>query len=223
MGRAIRVGELHRQDYSKAINWAIEGMHLGWFGATELLVQLYGTFFWYLELNRATQVIAAYQGDELVGVLLAAMEGEPLSRHHTGHTSLLAKLTERLQYLLARDEVEPYDEANRQLLKDYRARLAHQGQAPQGEILFLAANPHSGVRGVGSALLEELERREPGKLVFLYTDTGCTYQFYEHRGFTRQGERIARLGHGKNATELGCFLYSKRLPRSGANIIAGYR
>lgn len=41
---------------------------------TEL--NLYGKYFWYLELTNATQVISAYIGDELAGVLVADMKGE---------------------------------------------------------------------------------------------------------------------------------------------------
>lgn len=39
-------------------------------------------------------------------------------------------------------------------------------------------------------LLRELEEREKGKKVFLYTDSACTYQFYEHRGFELAQEKI---------------------------------
>ncbi len=53
---------------------------------------------------------------------------------------------------------------------------------PDGEILFLAADPECGVKGIGTALLKALEEKEKGKTMYLFTDDGCTYQFYEHRG-----------------------------------------
>ena len=52
-------------------------MHFEWYLDNPFLLQLYGRYFWYLELSRATQVIAAYAGEELAGVLLAELEGEP--------------------------------------------------------------------------------------------------------------------------------------------------
>lgn len=53
-----------------------------------------------------------------------------------------------------RNEVGVYDEANRDMLAQY---LKH--NTPQGEILFLAADPESKTKGIGSRLLQELERR----------------------------------------------------------------
>ena len=38
-------------------------------------------------------------------------------------------------------------------------------------------------------LLNELARRENGKELYLFTDDQCTYQFYEHRGFEKIGEK----------------------------------
>lgn len=47
-----------KKDYKKAIQFAITGMHFNWFMDNRLLLNLYGRNFWYMEVNRATQVIA---------------------------------------------------------------------------------------------------------------------------------------------------------------------
>ena len=73
----VELRELKRKDYAKAIQYAITGMHFHWYLDSRFLLNLYGRYFWYLELGRATQVIAAYVGDRLAGVLLAEMKGEP--------------------------------------------------------------------------------------------------------------------------------------------------
>ncbi|KFI64241.1 GNAT family N-acetyltransferase [Bifidobacterium cuniculi] len=79
-----------------------------------------------------------------------------------------------------------------------------------GEILFLTVDPHAGMSGVGTALLTELARREPGREVFLYTASSCAWQFYEHRGFVRYGEQMVRTtGKGPG---LACMLYARTLP-----------
>ena len=62
-----------------------------------------------------------------------------------------------------------------------------------------------------SLLLAELARRAPGKEVYLYTDDACTYQFYEKRGFHREGERCITVEFGGRKTPLRCFLYSRVL------------
>mgnify|MGYP000252454244 FL=1 len=100
----------------------------------------------------------------------------------------------------------PYDEANRGMLVEY---CKH--NSPDGEIIFLAANPNIKAKGIGSMLLRELEEREKGKKVFLYTDSACTYQFYEHRGFELAQEKDITLKIGNKEVALRCLLYSKVL------------
>lgn len=80
-----------------------------------------------------------------------------------------------------------------------------------GEIIFLAADPSCKVKGIGTALLSALERDEQGKLVYLYTDNACTYQFYEHRGFTKSAERQIILDLEKRKVPLTCLFYTKKL------------
>lgn len=82
---------------------------------------------------------------------------------------------------------------------------------PDGEIIFLAADPDCKVKGIGTALLNALEQKEKGKLLYLYTDDGCTYQFYEHRGFERVEEKEIVLEMPKGKVPLICFVYSKRI------------
>ena len=81
---------------------------------------------------------------------------------------------------------------------------------PDGEIIFLVADPDAKIKGIGTKLLEEYEKREKGKLIYLYTDNMCTYQFYEHRGFERVQEKdiVLKL---KNDVNLKCMLYSKQI------------
>lgn len=45
------------------------------------------------------------------------------------------------------------------------------------------------MKGIGTMLLNELKNQEKGKEIYLYTDNACTYQFYEHRGFEKAGEK----------------------------------
>ena len=74
-----------------------------------------------------------------------------------------------------------------------------------GEIIFLAVNPKLHGRGIGSLLLAELEKREKSKRLILYTDDGCNYKFYEHKGFRKAGEETIHYSD----FPLRCFLYEK--------------
>ena len=74
----------------------------------------------------------------------------------------------------------------------------------------MAANPDSKTKGVGTFLLNELAKREQGKEIYLFTDTNCTYQFYEKRGFERIGEKEIVLELSGDV-DLKCLLYRKQL------------
>lgn len=201
----IEIRELRKRDYGRAIQFAITGMHFNLYLDNKLLLNLYGRYFWYSELNSASQVIAAYDGEKLAGVLLADMQGEEKKYKTTGQTAFV-KIFEFLQNTFYRGGVGIYDEANRELLAAYLKE-----NNPDGQVVFLAADPDGKVKGIGSRLLEELERRIHGKEIYLYTDDACTYQFYEHRGFQKSGEKEVLLDLTSKKVPLICFLYSKRI------------
>lgn len=93
------------------------------------------------------------------------------------------------------------------MLKTYKEK-----NNPDGEIRFLAANPDIKIKGIGTLLLNELEKRKKGKEIYLFTDDQCTYQFYEHRGFKKAGEKNIILSlTQKKKVPLKCFLYCKKI------------
>lgn len=203
----IEIKTLRKADYKKAVQSAVTGMHFNWYMDSNFLLNLYGRYFWYLELTRATQVFAAYVGDTFAGVLLAHIKGEE-KVHRSFWKSCYIRLFDFLQRLFYKGGAGLYDKTNKAMFEEYQ-----KNHSPDGEIIFLAANPELSVKGVGTALLFELERREAGKEIFLYTDDACTYQFYERRGFVRMCERRIILDMGKKQVPLTCFIYSKRVPK----------
>lgn len=196
---------LRKQDEKKAIQFAIQGMHFNWYLENKLLLNLYGRYFWYMELMRATSVFTAYYGHEFAGVMLCEMKGGT-RKYRSFWKTVYVKIFQILMNAFAKDGVGVYDEANQEMLWEYCSN-----NSPDGEIIFLAANPDIKVKGIGSFLLAELEKREKGKKVYLYTDEACTFQFYEHRGFDRAGQKNIVLEIGNKKVSLACYLYSKTL------------
>lgn len=201
----LEIKELNKRDYKKAIQFAITGMHFNWYTDSKLQLSLYGRYFLYLELSCATQIIAAYKGSQLAGLLLARINGEPVKRPSL-FMRLYVRLFDILQNIFVKGGTDIYDAANKELLKKYCQTVS-----PDGELLFLVANPKIMSKGVGSFLLEEFERRTKGKNIYLYTDDACTYQFYEHKNFICSGKKEIILSIGRKRVPLQCLLYSKHI------------
>ena len=180
-------------------------MHFNMYLDNKLTLNLYGRYFWYLELTNATQIISAYMEDELAGVLIADMKEEE-KVYKSFWKRLYIKAFDWIQNTLFKESVGIYDKTNKEMLNKYKSK-----NTPDGEIRFLAANPDMKVKGVGTLLLHELEKREKGKEIYLFTDDKCTYQFYEHRGFERVGEKDIEMDMNKKKIPLKCLLYRKKI------------
>ena len=75
--------------------------------------------------------------------------------------AIYVKIFDWLQHLVAGKGVEEYDEANKDMYKSFC-----QKNKPDGEIIFLAADPDCKIKGVGTALLSAFEKDESGKLIY---------------------------------------------------------
>jgi ribosomal protein S18 acetylase RimI-like enzyme len=165
----------------------------------------YTKYFWYLELNRATQILAAYEGDNLLGVLLADMKNEPKALY-SPLRQLYIHFIEWIMGIGYKGSSNEYNEANAGMLTDFKKK-----NSPDGELNFLAVDPKQNGKGIGSKLLAELERRESGKLIYLFTNTGNSFYFYERKGYERFDSRhIEILMHEKKIPH-DCYLYCKKL------------
>jgi len=201
----VTLKELERKDYDKAIDFAITGMHFERYTENKTLLKIYGRYFLYLEMSRATQIICAYEDDQLIGILMAVIKGEK-KKYKTFWKNLYVKGVGFFMDHFMGSAASPYDAANQSMLTEYKK--THQ---TDGEICFLAADPNTQGKGIGSMLLKELQRREPDKHIYLFTDNNCTYQFYEHKGFERVGEKEILMDIAGNNVPLTCLLYAKKL------------
>lgn len=201
----VEIRQIQKRDFNAAREFAIEGMHLGWYTRNKIELYLYSKYFWYSELSKATRALGAYVDGRLAGVLLANMKGRPKVFKSIWHTAYV-RLATWVMNLGYQDATGPYDAANRKMLEAYT-----KSTTVDGELIFFAVDPRLKGKGVGTLLLNELERLEKGKHIYLYTDTGSTYQFYERRGFKEEGREAVTLVNGSKETALTCLLYSKTL------------
>lgn len=201
----ISIQSIDRRDFDQARRFAIHGMNLDWYATNKLELYLYSKYFWYLELTKATRVLGAYNGSKLLGVLMVDMKGRPKA-YRSWFGSLFIRIAEFFIQAFYGRAAAPYEAANTELLDKLVARTQ-----PDGELNFFAVDPDCKGQGVGTLLLQELERREPGKFIYLFTDSGSTYQFYEHRGFVTVACKEITLDIKGQRRPLSCFLFGKFL------------
>lgn len=205
----ITVEELRREDYKKATAYAVEGMKLDAYLHSRLLVKWYSRYFFDYELGKASHVWGAYEGEEFLGAILVEMIGHP-TPYSTLGTRLYVGFWEFLHRIAGRKFVKEsmgvYDNVYEKMYAPYEEK-----HTPDGEIVFLTASPSAQGRGVGTALLRKVEESFPGKEIYLFTDSNCTYQFYEHRGFCRYGEQKVDMKLREGEPELTCYLYGKQI------------
>ena len=196
---SIQFKELRESDYEKAIDFTLIGMHFdAFFEKGSELARDYAESFWYDELAKSNEIIAAYdENDEFAGVLLAEIYNKEASEKPSIPESYLLK--QSANPVVSEFDSE-YDRVNGEMLSNYR-----DGNDVDGELCLFAVDPNRKGQGIGSILLAEFEKRVNGKNIFLYTDSNCTYQFYEKRGFERVDEREIQLGDAP----LSCYLYHK--------------
>ena len=201
----IIIEQLRKKDFNSARKFAIEGMHLTWYTKNKFELYFYSKYFWYLEISRATRAFGAYIGDNLVGVLLADMDNQPkvfksfLYRFFVRFISFIINLCYK-------NASNTYDDANKKILQSYK-----NNNKVDGELNFLAVTPNIKGKGIGTLLLNKLEKQEKGKHIYLFTDSGSTYQFYSCRGFNEVGRKDIKLKINNEVVPLTCLLFSKKL------------
>lgn len=177
-------------------------MHFDKYIKNPIGLELYSRYFWYNELISATKIYAAYQGERLIGVLLLNEFGK-----HKQYATFSKRLFVKIMKKLVRnfDRANPYDDVNEIMLADYRKHYR-----PTAEINYLAADPDNHTKGIGTFLLEQVAQDYAGQEFYLYTDTDCSYQFYDHRGFERYYEATIKYRHEGKFVPLTCFLYRRK-------------
>lgn len=209
---ALELKPLKIADHDLVITTAIEGMHLADYVKEGFALDNYGRFFFYDQLLKASHVLAAYEGDDLAGVMLVNLHDHPKAMHSWWRAAYVKAIhfIERFTPMGSQ-----YGSANGKLLSDYLST-----NPVDGEIGFLAAIPRPGVKGVGRFLLAELEKIAPEKHLFLFTDDGCNYGFYDAMGFERVGTKAIEFEGPKGPTTMERMMYVTTVGR-GADATEG--
>lgn len=204
----LTIKPMDKKDFKRAISFAREGMHHDWFVSNKVALHLYSRYAFYDVLLRSSTVMGAYTTEGIVGFLLGEFRNESVVYTNVRY-KLYCFLFEQLMTCLGYGHIaDDYTQANRELLEAFTSHTPY----PDGEITFFAVDPAEKGKGIGSILLEEVSQKHENKHVYLYTDSGSTYQFYVHRGFTQSGKRdiLFKKDNGESFP-LTCYLFSKTL------------
>lgn len=199
----IEIRNLRKKDYRKAILFAVDGMSFSWYYDNRHLAYGFAKYIWCVCKKRATHLLGAYEGDELLGVLMAGVEGHPTIGNNV-REKLSYMLMGFINRILIRGNSTIYTDTAEEMFTEF-----DMNNPSFCEIAFMATNPDINRKGVGTLLLNAIEEEARGRDIHLMTDDGCTYQFYEHRGFKRVMERDIVLRMPKGDLPIKCMMYSK--------------
>lgn len=162
-------------------------------------------------LRRATFSCVATAGGRVLGILLA---GSKKSAPKIGLRRMLSQLAATLLLFTTRSGCQigrffqVFDQADSRLLKSCQRSF-------DAEICFFAVEEETRGAGVGkmlfSAALSYL-KKEGASSFYLFTDSSCTYQFYEKRGMQRLEKEVVSLAPYIDY-RLEMFLYGYDLPQ----------
>jgi len=149
--------------------------------------------------------------DKVVGVIFGIVNGEKPNQRHlledsTAQTLALLQAPEIerqgvYEYFTKQKEV--YTQLSNGLLGHYNASLD-----------FLVLTKEAQGLGVGKKLWISLKayfEEKQVKSIYLYSDTGCNFGFYEHQGFTRRKELEVDFDFDGEISRVTNFLYDIEL------------
>ncbi|MFD1418479.1 GNAT family N-acetyltransferase [Companilactobacillus keshanensis] len=167
--------------------------------------KLYAEYFVHDAWINSTVAIAAYEDDQLCGVIMVRFNDEVLLNQNILDKIYVDAFQGVIGMVFDRNSYT-YEQINHAMLKELQSKINL-----DGEITLFAVDPERKGQGIGSKLLKFLEQQFSGKQVYLFTDSNCSYQFYQHRNFAQFDARRMLEPGRKSDQKMTCFLFNKKL------------
>lgn len=143
-------------------------------------------------LRRANYSLVAAEGERVLGVILAdchaAAHPKSFYKALSQGWAVLSLFTTKTGRKLG-SFFEVFDRTDQELLKETCCNF-------DAEICLFAMEEEARGRGAGKRLFKEAlnhMKRQRAKKFYLFTDSSCTWQFYEKRGMVRLGEKVVEI------------------------------
>ncbi|WP_125711791.1 GNAT family N-acetyltransferase [Companilactobacillus kedongensis] len=167
--------------------------------------KLYAEYFVRDAWINSTVALAAYEDDQLCGAIMTRFKNEVLLGQSILDKIYVDSFQQIIGMVFDRNSYT-YEQVNQAMLEDLQSKISL-----DGEITLFAVDPARKDQGIGSKLLKSLEQQFPEKQVYLFTDSNCSYQFYQHRNFEQFDARRMLEPGRKSNEKMTCFLFNKKL------------
>ena len=147
--------------------------------------------------------------DEIVGLLFASKKGgKRLSEKLVHVPSIMLK---KLSLLFTPKENKEVANEYKKMISAYEELLDENGETYDGEmILFLVDVEYQG-HGIGKTLMNDFFavcKRSDMKKICLYTDTECSFGYYDKNGFQRKNTGYTEFDTVEGTEKVDVFLYT---------------
>lgn len=204
----ITYRELQKSDYEAVKTVINESFGLYRYVTDERVLESFLNLYLYSCLSEQTFHCVAEENGKVIGVIMgqakSAYRAVPHLRHLVRMSAYGVKMwMQSVWYRCSSRDYKRMHQIYRQLLHDSKQTFG-------GVLTLFAVTESCRGKGVGSVLLHRLLDylyRHDVDSIYLYTDSCCTYQFYERHGFRRLGQQRMALTRDGRQTELDVFLY----------------
>lgn len=166
-------------------------------------------------LAEQTYTRVAQRDGKVIGVIMGAARGDYRPVAHAKAVTLLGwySLAASVRALIGKGTLKDYHRVHRV----YNALLQKRTDTFDGVLTLFAVSEDCRGLGVGNALLDGLLdylSRRQARHIYLFTDSTCTYDFYERHGFQRlEEERLPIASPGEQGPAfMDIYLYGYDLP-----------
>ena len=199
----IEIKKIRHRDYKVAIEIIIKELHLDLFIKNKLLQKIYGRYYWYLYMNKATSAYGAFSKTRFMGLLLIEMQNE-FTIHDSLFENIYLKIFGFIKKLFLKN-LKLIEKTNIELLKDY---LEYSNT--DGQILFFGIINTNHYKKVREVLFNELKEDEYNKNIYLYADDYSLSNF-EEVNFKKIKEKKIKINTINNEITFNCYLCDKKI------------
>lgn len=205
---------IRKRDHAQVKDIICKAFSLDAYVTNAKLLEAVKTQYLYSCLSEATYTCVAEKDGQTVGVIMGNAKGDHSAIRHLPY--LIKDLWYGMKIALYGRKYRRQAAGYKDIHTIYREFSdKHKGEFDGVLTLFAVDQDRRGL-GVGNTLLDHLLgywERQKVKRIYLYTDTTCTYGFYEHRGFERLESKGLQIERDGKPFQMEVFLYGYSLAK----------